>query len=58
MIKDVNKNTKKLVKKFNINLEVEEEKQRKELHKEIKTTRSGGQESSPNEYISFQTFSG
>lgn len=29
MLKDVNKNTKRLVKKFNINLDMEEEKKRK-----------------------------
>jgi phosphoribosylformylglycinamidine (FGAM) synthase PurS component len=39
------KKTIRVVKKFNINLDIEEDKNRKESIKDIKTTRSGGSSS-------------
>lgn len=54
MVRNVNNNTKRVIKKFNINLDMEEEKHIKEQNKDPQTVRSGGgSEISPNETFSF-----
>jgi len=55
MVRNVNDNTKRVVKKYNINLDMQEDKLRKDF-KDPVTTRSGGNESLSNEI--FQSASG